>query len=120
MTVVETEQVVQKHSGENFSEKKIYSSAIQFANSKSLVDFRIITEKQRTQASLINLARQGLAKISGFEDVTYSNTTSAAEKICGFCKRAFRAKSDRVRYCCMKHRVAAFRRDKKKQAKREG
>jgi hypothetical protein len=112
-------ELVKKSSGENSPRKHVYNAAIQFSNSKSTVDFRIVSEREKSQQSLINLARQGLAKISGFQDVTQCNGLLREDKICIFCKRGFRAKSDNARYCCMRHRVAAFRR-RKKQAKHEG
>jgi hypothetical protein len=110
MVSIERKQFVKNYCVEN---KRIYGAAIEFCNSKSTVDFRIISEREKSQQSLINLARQGLARISGFQDVTQCNGLLREDKVCIFCKRAFRAKSDNARYCCMKHRVAAYRRRKR-------
>jgi hypothetical protein len=88
-----------------------YNTVVDFAHSGATVLVEIVTSQEKSQASLINIARQAINKTGGFTKSFTQSTEwipSRIERICRFCKQSFILKKSFAKYCSNACRVKAY------------
>jgi hypothetical protein len=88
-----------------------YNTVVDFAHSGATVLVEIVTSQEKSQASLINIARQAINKTGGFTKSFTQSTEwipSRIERICRFCKQSFIPKKSFAKYCGNACRVKAY------------
>lgn len=104
MQMKEQSNQVKKHS------LVLYDTALDFSASGASVLVQIATKEEKSQSSLLNIARQAINRTNGFSRHITDDVTSFCynrEKLCLYCKRPFKPVRSDQKFCCAAHRVRA-------------